>query len=325
MTIHAVPVRPRLFEHDSLQAHELRAPLAAGLLAANAAIAPKFFYDPLGSALFAAICELPEYYPTRTEAAIVGQSLAGIAAAIGPDAVLVDLGAGDCTKAARLFDAVRPAQYVALDISSAFVARALEHLQREHPALDLIGVGLDFTQSMWLPEAVRGERRVFLYPGSSIGNFAPAEAVAFLRRVRAWTDPRGGLLLGVDLAKPRAIVEPAYDDALGVTAAFNLNVLNHVNRLLGSDFDVAHWRHVAFLDEDRSRIEMHLEARRALTVRWPGAAREFAAGERIHTEHSYKWRLPEVEAMLLDAGFEPQTTWTDARGWFALVHARPAG
>ncbi len=319
------PRRPRFFDRVAARAEGSVAELDRGLSASPASIAPKHFYDRLGSALFTAICELPEYYPTRTEASIHDAHRAAIAAAVGQGATLIDLGAGDCGKAARLFDALAPAQYVAVDISTAFVARALEDLQRWHPELDMIGVGIDFTTEVWLPDAVRAERRVVLYPGSSIGNFAPADAVAFLSRVRACIDPQGGLLIGVDLAKPASVVEPAYDDALGVTAAFDLNVLHHVNRQLCSDFDVAQWRHVAFLDETSSRIEMHLEARCATTVRWPGRERRFEPGERILTEWSHKYRLADFEALLRAAGFAPTAHWTDPKGWFAVIHAAPAG
>jgi L-histidine N-alpha-methyltransferase len=319
------PRRPRFHDRVADRAADVRAELHGSLSAPAASIAPKHFYDRLGSVLFTAICELPEYYPTRTEAGILQANIGEIVDAVGPAATLIDLGAGDCGKAARLFEALAPAQYVAVDISTAFVAHALETLQRRHPALDMIGLGMDFTAELWLPEIVDAARRTFFYPGSSIGNFAPADAVALLSRIRERTDPLGGLLIGVDLAKPASIVEPAYDDALGVTAAFNLNVLRNVNRLLGSDFDPAGWRHVASLDESASRIEMFLEARGPTTVRWPGAQRRFEAGERILTEWSHKYRLPEFDAMLRDAGLRATRHWTDPRGWFAVVHAVPQG
>ena len=316
--------KPRLLDRVAAGQLDTRDELDRSLRAAAASIPPKHFYDPLGSALFTAICELPEYYPTRIEASILAARRAEIAGALGRDATLIDLGAGDCGKAARLFDSLSPAQYVAVDISTGFVAQSLEQLQRVHPTLDMIGLGVDFTRELWLPDIVSADRRVFFSPGSSIGNFTPTEAGAFLARVRDSIDARGSLLIGVDLAKSASIVEPAYDDALGVTAAFNLNVLNHVNRQLGSDFAVADWRHVAFLNESDSRIEMHLEARRALTVHWPGGERRFEAGERIHTEHSHKYALPFFESLLGGAGLRPASTWTDPNGWFALIHAVPA-
>jgi dimethylhistidine N-methyltransferase len=314
---------PRFFDQVTDGRDRARAELARTLLALRASIPPKYFYDRLGSALFAAITELPEYYPTRTEATILAAHRAAIAARVGPGAALVDLGAGDCRKAASLLDALSPAQYVAVDISIAFVAQALEALQREHPALDAIGVGTDFTEALWLPDVVRTARRTFFYPGSSIGNFAPPEACAFLAQLRALAGGDGGLLIGVDLAKPASIVVPAYDDALGVTAAFNLNALRNVNALIGADFGLADWRHIALLDASASRIEMHLEARRAVTVRWPGAERAFAAGERIHTESSYKYTPESFAALLADAGWSTTERWIDDKGWFALVHAVP--
>ena len=314
---------PGFIERAATRGIEPRRELEQSLGARAPFIPPKFFYDRLGSALFSAICELPEYYPTRTEAAIFEAHAREIAAAVGQGATLIDLGAGDCAKAARLFDDFAPEQYVAVDISVEFVRHALDCLQRQFPALPMLGVGADFAQQLLLPDAVRGTRRVFFYPGSSIGNFTPAQARQFLRGMRAQVDPAGGLLLGVDLAKPKEIVEPAYDDALGVTAAFNLNALAHVNRLIGADFSVADWRHVALLNEAESRIEMHLEARRDLRVTWQGGERRFRAGDRIHTENSYKYLRADLETMLREAGFLPGHCWTDERGWFALFFARP--
>lgn len=317
------PRSPLLHDRIGARDDDDRTGLAAGLLADPPAIAPRWFYDRLGSALFTAICELPEYYPTRTEAAILSAARADLARRIDRGATLIDLGAGDCAKAERLFDVLRPRQYVALDVSGEFVADALRGVQQRHPTLDLVGVAIDFTRELWLPETVATSRRLFFYPGSSIGNFTPPQAVDFLARVRAQTDPGGGLLIGVDLAKPRAIVEPAYDDALGVTAAFNLNLLLHLNRRLGSDFRLEDWRHVAFLDEAHGRIDMFLEARRAVRVGWPGGERRFDAGARIHTEHSYKHTEAGFDALLRSAGFEPAARWTDPDGWFAVILALP--
>jgi L-histidine Nalpha-methyltransferase len=299
---------------------DLRGELAAGLLAPRAAIAPKYFYDPLGSRLFDAITELPEYYPTRTEAAIMAAHAADMATAVGTGRTLVDLGAGNCVKAGRLFATLKPRRYVAVDISVEFLRNALDCLQREHQAMDMVGVGLDFSAALSLPpEAGDGPRTLF-YPGSSIGNFAPDAAMAFLRRAHEGS-PGSNLLIGVDLVKDKPLLDAAYDDALGVTSAFNLNALPHVNRLLGSDFDTRDWRHLAFFDEAQSRIEMHLEARRAVTVSWPGGERRFAAGERIHTEDSCKYTVEGFDALLRRAGFGTTSCWTDAQGWFAVFAA----
>src|SRR5664280_1199891 len=275
-----------------------RAAAGAALLADPASIAPKFFYDRLGSTLFEAITELPEYYPTRTEAAIFAEHAASMAAAIGSGMVLIDLGAGNCAKAASLFPLLEPRRYVAVDVSVDFLRESLRRLQREHPPLDIVGLGQDFSAALDLPAAMLGDARpVFFYPGSSNGNFAADEALAFLRRIRARSGG-GGLLIGVDLVKPTAVLEAAYDDALGVTAAFNLNALRHLNGVIGSDFEPAEWRHVAYFDAEESRVEMHLESRAATTVAWPGAKRRFAAGERIHTENSCKYTVERFAAML---------------------------
>lgn len=299
----------------------VRSELAASLLAQPASLAPKYLYDPLGSRLFDAITELPEYYPTRTEAALLAEHGAAIAASVPRGATLVDLGAGNGEKAARLFDLLSPKRYVAVDISVDFLRTALQCLQRQFPALDMLGVGLDFSAALDLPPEVGEGPRLLFYPGSSIGNFTPAEALQFLRQARAAAQG-GGLLIGVDLVKPREVLEPAYDDALGVTAAFNKNLLLHVNRLIGSNFDVRDWAHVAFFNGEQSRIEMHLQSMREVVVRWPGAERAFAVGERIHTENSYKYQVTDFDALLREAGFARTQVWTDARGWFAMFWAQ---
>jgi dimethylhistidine N-methyltransferase len=179
---------------------------------------------------------------------------------------------------------------------------------------------LDFSASLALPADLADGRLVFFYPGSSIGNFAPDAALALLRQVRAQCNG-GGLLIGVDLVKPVALLEAAYDDALGVTAAFNLNLLRHLNRRIGSDFDPAQWRHVALFDTAASRIEMHLEARRQQDVHWRGGERAFRAGERIHTENSYKYKAADFQALLTQAGFGTVSQWTDPQHWFGVFWA----
>ena len=187
--------------------------------------------------------------------------------------------------------------------------------------MDMVGVGLDFSSTLALPpEAGDGPRTVF-YPGSSIGNFTPEHALGFLRQAREVAQG-GNLLIGVDLVKPHDVLVQAYDDALGVTAAFNLNLLHHVNELLGSDFVIGDWQHVALFDAAASRIEMHLQARRELAVRWPGGERRFRAGERMHTENSYKYRRGDFEALLRDAGFGRIEAWTDEREWFGVFAAQ---
>ena len=321
------PRLPRFVQLYHEDRAAVREELLRGLQAASPWIAPKYLYDALGSRLFDAITELPEYYPTRTEAGIFAAHGAAMADHLPAGATLVDLGAGNCEKAARLFEVLRPRRYVAVDISVDYLRHTLACLQRQYPALDMVGVGMDFSQSLALPPeagpAQEGPRLLF-YPGSSIGNFTPEAALAFLRQAHA-ACAGGALLIGVDLAKPAEILEPAYDDALGVTAAFNLNLLLHVNALVGSDFRLADWRHLALFNAQDSRIEMHLEARRTLTLRWPGGERHFVAGERIHTENSYKWALADFDALLRQAGFAATRHWTDARGWFAVFAAQAGG
>lgn len=314
---------PRLLQLGSAT-DDPAADALAGLQLPQATLPPKYFYDSQGSRLFDAITELVEYYPTRTEAAIFATRGTAIGDATlrctGAGPVIVDLGAGNCAKGAALFPLLQPRRYVAVDISADYVAGALAQLQREQPLLDLVGVGLDFSRQLSLPSELTGERPLVFYPGSSIGNFDRPGALELLRQARALAG-RGALLIGVDLVKDERVLVDAYDDALGVTAAFNLNLLRHLNRLLGADFDVRRWRHVALFNRLDSRIEMHLESQLAQTVRWPGGERSFAAGERIHTENSYKWTREAFAALLREAGFREPRHWTDERGWFALFLA----
>nr|WP_151446375.1 L-histidine N(alpha)-methyltransferase [Lacisediminimonas profundi] len=300
----------------------IRDELAAGLSAQSAVIAPKHFYDLLGSKLFDAICELPEYYPTRTEAGIFKGWRDEIAEAAGSGRVLVDLGAGNCEKAASLFGVLQPSCYVPVDISTSFLKQAVGRLQLQFPSTAMLGVGIDFSSTLELPAEVPPGPRLFFYPGSSIGNFTPQEAVAFLSRVRRACSGNGSLLIGVDLLKESTVLRAAYDDALGVTACFNLNVLNNVNRLLDADFHVNDWQHRALFNEGQGRIEMHLEAKDNLIVRWNGGLRRFDRGERIHTENSYKYSREAFVALLHEAGFSSVQCWTDPREWFMVCHAR---
>ena len=312
---------PRFIQVDQADHAAARDELIRGLAAPEAHTSPKFLYDALGSRLFEAITELPEYYPTRTEAAIFAEHAQHMAQVIGNVGTLVDLGAGNCAKAMGLMPALQPARYVAVDISVDFLRESLRTVQRAHPALDVIGVGLDFSQALRLPPSSVDGRPVFFYPGSSIGNFTPEAARTFLAGVREQAR-NGGLLIGVDMVKATELLQPAYDDALGVTAAFNLNLLLHLNRLIGSDFSPRDWRHIGLFNTARSRIEMHLEARRDLHVTWPGGTRRFHAGERMHTENSYKYTADGFAALLKAAGFQSSHRWLDAQGWFAVFWAQ---
>lgn len=294
-----------------------------GLLQPVARISPKYFYDQHGSELFEAITRLPEYYPTRTERALLKERAHDIAQAVGAVRTVIEPGAGNGEKGRVLCGILRPAHFVGVDISTEILQEGMERLRREQPTVDARAVTADLTNHLELPQDIPLAHRLVFYPGSSIGNFDPPQALEWLRGARTWVDDTGGLLIGIDLPKELAVLEAAYDDAAGVTARFNRNVLAHVNRLIGSDFDLAQWSHQAFFNADASRIEMHLQAERAQLVRWPGGSREFKCGERIHTENSYKYPLPAFTAMLHEAGFARARCWTDEHHWFALIYAQP--
>ena len=316
---------PRFIQLHQIDSVQLAGEAISGLRAQPASLSPKFFYDALGSRLFDAITELPEYYPTRTEAAIFAADSAAIAGQVrrclAPGFALIDLGAGNCAKAARLFDSLQPGSYLPVDISVDFLRAAVLGLQRQYAHLQMVGIGLDFSARLVLPDGLNEQPALVFYPGSSIGNFDPVAALRLLREAHALA--RGGaLLIGVDLVKPKALLQAAYDDSLGVTAAFNLNLLSHLNRLVGCDFRPRDWAHVAFFNEADSRVEMHLQARQALTVRWPGGERRFEAGERMHTENSYKWTPLAFETLLRQAGFRDVQCWQDGQGWFGVFLAQ---
>jgi L-histidine Nalpha-methyltransferase len=318
------PRLPTFVDLQDLPTQDARALIVAGLQGRPASVSPKYFYDRLGSALFAAITALPEYYPTRCETEIFAANRQVIADALHAHMpagfALVDLGAGDGAKAARWFAALQPTRYVAVDISADYLQVAMLALQAQFPDLAMTGVAQDFSQHLSLPAEIVTSASLMFYPGSSIGNFAPDDALRLLRDMHEAS--RGGaLLIGADLRKPVAVLQAAYDDELGVTAAFNLNLLRHLNALMGSDFCVADWRHVALFNDTESRVEMHLQTRRELLVQWPGGESLFAQGESLHTENSYKWAPAEFEALLRDAGWRHVKRYTDARGWFGVFLA----
>jgi dimethylhistidine N-methyltransferase len=298
------------------------AELTATLSARQASISPKYFYDQQGSALFERITALPEYYPTRTEASILQQQGAAMKACIPAGAVVIELGAGNCEKARGLCALLQPSCFVAVDISGDFLLEAAAGLRHAFPALDVRVVVADLFDDITLPDDLPPAHRLAFYPGSSIGNFDPETALSLLQRIRKLLGDDGSLLIGVDLIKERAVLDAAYNDAAGVTAAFNLNALRHVNRLIGSDFHDQDWRHQAFFNDAQSRIEMHLEARSEVQVHWSGGQRRFQQGERIHTENSYKYAPHEFAELLGRAGFQAPVVWTDPKQWFAVFLAR---
>ena len=311
----------RILELSGASAADERAEVVAALLEEPARVAPKFFYDELGCALYGAICRLPEYYPTRTELAIFNEHRGPMAAAMGSGKQLVDLGAGDCCKAEGWLAFVSPKRYVAVDIAGHEIARALERIGPDFPAIEMLGVATDFSRELDVEAALDEGPATFFYPGSSIGNFTPDEAVAFLASVRRHciARPGSGLLIGVDAKKAKPVLDAAYDDALGVTAAFNRNVLLHLNRRFGFDFRLEGFGHLGFYNEAEGRIEMHLEALADQSVNLGARVRPFRKGERIHTENSYKYRAAEFEALLRKAGFADIRRWSDAgEGYFVF-------
>lgn len=305
---------------------ERRAELLAGLLQPQARIAPKFFYDEQGSALYGAIVALDEYYPPRLEAAIFDAHHDAIAAALPPRCQWVDLGCGDGLKSWRWIAALRPARYVGVDIAEPWLRATLQRAEREFPDVAFDGIVTDFTRGLAIEPvlAQQPEPPVLFYPGSSIGNFSPDEARALLRRMRDQLGSDGRLLIAVDGVKPVSPLVAAYDDALGVTAAFNRNVLRVVNRELDADFDPAAFEHRALFNEADSRIEMHLVAHGPQRVRLGSEERRFERGEVIVTEYSYKYAPERFSALLGEAGFGPVQHWTDPQGGYHIFVAAPA-
>ncbi len=303
--------------------------VAHGLRAAPKTLPPWLFYDEAGSRLFEAITELPEYYPTRTERSILEARAPEIMAAAGHPGCVIELGSGSARKTALLLEAVflhRPEMvFHPIDVSAAALDEAQEQLGARLPDLNVAPVCDHYLPAL---EALAhtGGPRLVLFMGSTLGNFEPGEAIAFLRDLRGHLRADDLFLLGLDLEKAPAILVPAYDDAAGVTAAFNLNLLTRLNRELGADFDGESFRHLALWNAAEHRIEMHLESTKAQTVRFAATGLEiaFAEGERIHTENSYKHPPAEVDRLLAEGGFAPVAAWTDARDWFTLRLAKPA-
>jgi dimethylhistidine N-methyltransferase len=302
----------RVIDERAVDAAAERAELIRGLRAQPATLPPKYFYDELGCALYGAICQLPEYYPTRTEVALFQHHREAISSAVGHGKQFVDLGAGDCCKAESWLPFLMPGRYVAVDIALPEIERALARMSQEFPEIEMLGLATDFSRELKLGNSLTDSPATFFYPGSSIGNFAPDDARAFLARVaqECAKRPGSGLLIGVDAKKDKARLDAAYDDGLGVTAAFNLNALLHVNRVLSCDFQVSDFRHQGFYNTDAGRIEMHLEAKRDCVVTIDGLARPFSAGETIHTENSYKYLASEFEALLRAVGFGNVHVWS---------------
>jgi len=281
-------------------------------------IPPKYFYDERGSRLFDAICETEEYYPTRTEMAILEENLEEICECLGHDCVLVEPGSGSSQKVRLLLDKLEPHTYMPLDISSDYLRSVAWGLAREYPHINVTAACVDYTVPMELPHFPHNRRRIAFFPGSSIGNFEPDEAVAFLTNMADLVKPNGGLLIGVDLKKEISVLNAAYNDRGGITAKFNINLLAHINRELGADFDFDGFEHKAFYNAQKGRVEMHLVSKREQKVKIAGQRFSFMAGESIHTENSYKYTVGEFQAIAHKAGFDACRVWTDRNNLFSV-------
>jgi dimethylhistidine N-methyltransferase len=294
--------------------------VVSGLSQAQKTLPPKYFYDARGSALFDEICGLPEYYPTRTELAMLESAGSDIAQRIGPGSEIVEYGSGSGRKTRLLIRSLEPRAYVAVDISGEQLRSAAAELAGEFPHVRVSAICGDYTRPLPLQpiEGTGASRRVVFFPGSTIGNFTVPEALAFLENAAQVAGPGGAMLVGVDLEKDRSILDAAYNDAQGVTAQFNLNVLRRINMELAGDFDLGAFEHRAYYDSERSRVEMHLVSLRDQQVQISGNLFDFTAGETIHTENSCKYSVAAFQKLARRAGFKPRHVWTDPQDLFSI-------
>jgi len=318
MTLHDPP--PLELHDVSPQREQFRADVVAGLRLARKQLPCKYFYDARGSELFDQICELPEYYLTRTELAILTRHADDICRNLGDNCLLIEFGSGSSTKTRIVLDhLVRPAAYVPIDISRSALLEASQQMCRRYPKLRVSPVCADYTKQLALP-AIAARRNVVFFPGSTIGNFEPSEAMQFLRRARAMAGPASGLLIGVDLKKDPAVLHAAYNDAQNVTAEFNLNLLSRINRELNANFDVARFAHYAYFNPRLGRIEMHLLSLRDQAVRIGRERVGFKEGESIFTESSYKYTIADFEQLAVEAGYRLERAWLDEKRNFSVQY-----
>ena len=315
MNMHAPASQAHRFDE---QTSAMAQDVVDGLSRQPKQLSPKYFYDAAGSELFEQITRLPEYYPTRTELGILRKQASEIAGKAPSGAALVEFGAGATTKARLLLNQQAFSAYVPVDISADFLASQASVLRRDFPRLEVRPVAADFTASFTLPEVVRTLPKVGFFPGSTIGNFEPHEACAFLRRARGLLGPNAQMIVGVDLEKDERVLHAAYNDAAGVTACFNLNLLVRINRELGGNFDLGAFTHRAIYNHERHRIEMHLISVKAQTVRLLGRNVSFRHGESIHTENSYKYSVERFTALVRGAGWRVLKSWTDDEMMFSV-------
>ncbi len=303
------------------QSRILKQELVEGLCAEKKYINPKFFYDEQGSQLFERIMQLPEYYPSRTEISLLTEHSEDIATIIGKDKVLIEPGAGNCEKVQHILSALKPKCYIPIDISADFLFECANKLQKEFPYIKIHAIADDMKAKVKVPATFESSDRVVFYPGSTIGNYNPDEALDFLHHAKEIVGEHGGLLIGVDLQKDKDILNAAYNDEQGVTALFNLNILNHVNKLLDSSIDIELFDHVAFYNEELCRIEMHLESKADHDVKLDNIGSvNFSEQERIHTEYSYKYTVESFSQLAAQAGLKLEHVWLDNNELFSLQY-----
>ena len=299
-------------------ANDLLHDVIEGLSQSPRTIAPKYFYNEQGSKLFDAITETQDYYPTRTEYSILSKFKQDIVEHLAEDCLLIEPGGGSCAKVRVFIEDLRPFAYVPLDISKQHLLSAAEQLVEDYPWLTVHAICGDFTMDIKLPNDLPGKQRVMFFPGSSVGNFHPTDAVAYMSKLASIAGKDGQLLIGVDLKKNKQILERAYDDSEGVTAEFNLNLLSRFNRELSANFDISGWTHHALYNEAMSRIEMHLKSLYEQVVNIGEHEFYFAENETMHTENSYKYTVEEFQALALQAGFNLEKVWVDAENLFSV-------
>ncbi|MEX1226266.1 MAG: L-histidine N(alpha)-methyltransferase, partial [Marinobacter sp.] len=299
-------------------ARSMREEILEGLRAPQKYSSPKYLYDQRGSELFELICQQPEYYPTRIEEGILATMVDEIANLVGQNATLMELGSGASRKVRLLLECLQITSYLGIDISRDFLLESTRKLAEDYPWLEVHAACADFCQRLRLPRNLNCERLVGFFPGSSIGNFEPSGAQAFLGGLHRTLPKGSGLLIGVDLLKDRATLEAAYNDAAGVTAQFNLNLLHRLERELGANLDPDRFSHKAVFNEELGRIEMHLVSTMAQVISVAGESFRFRAGETLHTENSYKYSVAGFQAMARRAGFASRAVWTDRQQHFSV-------
>lgn len=307
------------FYDQPSEVEDVHAQLIDGFRARPRSVSPKFFYDERGSELFTAITRTKEYYPTRTEIALFKQYGREMADCIGADATLLEYGSGSSEKIRILLETLRPRTYIPMDISRDYLDQSANTIATDYPWLEVLATCVDYSKDFDLPMSVSGNVAAF-FPGSSIGNFSPPAATAFLKRVKGHVGKEGGLLVGVDLKKSADVLNEAYNDGEGLTAEFNLNVLNHLNEVYGGDFDLNQFEHRAFYNDDLGCIQMFITSLTNQTVQVAGENFQLAKGEQIHTENSYKYSEQEFVDLCREAGFETSRFWTDEQNWFGVFY-----